>query len=402
MSQQIPIPIKALPHPGQAQVHNSAARFKILDCGRRWGKTRLGVMECLDVAAKGGRAWWVAPSYKMSEVGWRPLRRLATQMPGTEVRRVDREVILPNGGSVTVRSADNPDSLRGEGLDYVVLDECAFMHEDAWNEALRPALADRQGGALFISTPKGRNWFWRAWQRGQDDGDEWQSWKFSSYDNPHVANSEIDAAKATLPERVFLQEFMAEFIEDAGGVFRNVMGCATARDAEPQPNRQYVMGVDWGKSNDFTVLTVLDVESRSMVAFDRFNQIDYTVQLGRLTALHERYRTHAIIAESNSMGTPIIEQMQRQGLPVIPFATTNSTKQAAIDALALAFERADIAILPEPVLVGELQGYEMTRLPSGLMRYGAPEGMHDDTVMSLAIAWHGLGRPMPEGLVDFA
>jgi phage terminase large subunit-like protein len=346
-------------------------------------------MECLDVAAKGGRSWWVAPSYKMSEVGWRPLRRLAAQMPGTEVRKVDREIILPSGGSVTVRSADNPDSLRGEGLDFVVMDECAFMHEDTWTEALRPSLADRQGHALFISTPKGRNWFWRLYQMGQAEGDEWQSWKFTSYDNPHVPDSEIDAAKATLPERVFLQEFMAEFIEDAGGVFRNVMGCATAIEAEPVRNRQYIMGVDWGKSNDFTVLTVLDVETRSMVYIDRFNQIDYTVQLGRLTALHERYDCHAIIAESNSMGTPIIEQMHRQGLPVIPFTTTNSTKQVAIDALALAFERGDIEIIPDHVLINELQSYEMDRTPSGLVRYGAPDGMHDDTVMSLAFAWHG-------------
>jgi len=90
---------------------------------------------------------------------------------GAEVRKVDRQIILPMGGEVTVRSADDPDSLRGEGLDFVVMDECAFMQENAWIEALRPALSDRQGRAMFISTPKGRNWFWRIWQRGLDDGE---------------------------------------------------------------------------------------------------------------------------------------------------------------------------------------------------------------------------------------
>jgi phage terminase large subunit-like protein len=348
-------------------------------------------MECLDAAAKGKRAWWVAPSYKMSEVGWRPLRRLAGQIPGAEIRKVDRQVILPGGGEVTVRSADNPDSLRGEGLDFVVLDECAFMLETAWNEALRPALADRKGRALFISTPKGRNWFWRIWQRAASDGGEWHGWQFTSYDNPFIADSEIDAAKAMLPDRIFRQEFMAEFIDDAGGVFRRVMDAATAQQQDdPTPGHSYVFGVDWGKHNDFTVITVLDLTDKSLVYFDRFNQIDYVLQAGRLKALAGRFKPTTVVAESNSIGDPVIEQLRRDGLPVTAFNTTSATKTAAIDALALAFEQGSIRILNDPILIGELQAYEMERLPSGQLRYNAPAGMHDDCVMSLAIGWTGV------------
>jgi len=391
------IRIDARPHPGQEEVHKSSARFKLLACGRRkrWGKTRLGVNECLDVAAKGGRAWWVAPSYKMSEVGWRPLRQIGTRI-GAEIRKVDRQVILPGGGSVSVRSADNPDSLRGEGLDFVVVDECAFVPEAAWNEALRPALSDRLGKAMFISTPKGRNWFWRMWQRGQDsDHDDWMSWQFPTSDNPFIAPSEIEAARMGLPERVFQQEYLALFLDDAGGVFRRVMDAATAKEQEPVPGRQYAMGVDWGKSNDFTWLTVMDVADKRMVYQDRFNQIDYAVQRGRLQALHERYKCDVIMAESNSMGEPIIEQLQRDGLPVRGFATTNATKAAIIEALALAFEQGAITILNDPTLIGELQAYEMARLPSGMVRYSAPEGMHDDGVMSLALAWSAVADSGP-------
>src|SRR3990170_5790684 len=141
-AQMIRIDVK--PHPGQVAVHTSPARFKVLAAGRRFGKTRLGVNECYTVASKGGRAWWVAPSYKMSEVGWRPIRRMGGRA-GAEVRLSDRRIVLPNGGEITVRSADDPNSLRGEGLDLVIMDECAFMHEEAWTEALRPALSDRQG-----------------------------------------------------------------------------------------------------------------------------------------------------------------------------------------------------------------------------------------------------------------
>jgi len=115
------------PHAGQKEVHRSSARFKVLSAGRRWGKTRLGVNECVSVANEGGRAWWVSPSYKTSEVGWRPLRQMCARIPGVEIRLGDRMVNFPGGGSVAVRSADKPDSLRGEGLDFVVMDECAFM-----------------------------------------------------------------------------------------------------------------------------------------------------------------------------------------------------------------------------------------------------------------------------------
>jgi hypothetical protein len=138
-----------------------------------------------------------------------------------------------------------------------------------------------------------------------------------------------------------------------------------------------------------------------MVAMDRFNQIDYSVQRGRLQALAERYHVESIIAESNSMGEPIIEQLQRDGLPVRGFQTTNATKAAAIEALALAFERGELAILNDPVLVGELQAYEMDRLPSGMVRYSAPEGMHDDTVMALALMWQGMADSGPLVLFEF-
>jgi hypothetical protein len=302
-----------------------------------------------------------------------------------------------------VRSADNPDSLRGEGLDFVALDECAFTKEEAWSEALRPALSDRQGKALFISTPKGRNWFWRLWTLGNSgDDDGWQSWRFPTGDNPYIPPEEIESARASLPDRVFRQEYLAEFIEDAGSVFRGVVAAATATaqdgratvitdsGEEEDAKHDYAFGVDWGKHRDFTVIAVLDTTDNQLVALDRFNQIDYTVQVGRLKALAERFRPSQIVAERNSMGEPLIEQLQRDGLPVQPFTTTNASKAEAVDALALAFERSDIAILPDPVLIGELQAFEARRLPSGMLRYEAPSGMHDDTVMALALAWQAV------------
>ena len=397
-------PLIKLPplHPRQREIALDDARFKVAAAGRRFGKTRLGAALCMMTAGAGGRAWWVAPTYPVAQVGWRLIRRMALQIPGAEVRQAERIATLPNGGEIQVRSADNPDSLRGEGLDFVVMDECAFIHEDAWQEALRPALADRKGRALFISTPKGRNWFWRLWQRCIDDHDhEWHGWQLPTAANPYIDPTEIEAARLGLPERIFAQEFLAQFLDDAGGVFRRVMDAATATPQDGMiGGHEYTFGVDWGRSNDFTAIAVLDVTTAELVALDRFNQIDYSLQLARLTALYERFRPRAIVAEANSMGQPLIEQLQAAGLPVVPFTTTAASKQIAVDALALAFERGSIRIIPDPVLIAELQAYEAERLPSGMLRYGAPAGMHDDTVMALMLAWHN-PTPATAGVTSY-
>ena len=124
-----------------------------------------------------------------------------------------------------------------------------------------------------------------------------------------------------------------------------------------------------------------------MAFSDRFNQIDYSVQRGRLHAIYDRFQPYKILAESNAMGDPIIEQLFNEGLPVEPFRMTNSSKKAIIDSLVLAFERREIRILPDSTLIAELQAFEVERLPSGLLRYNAPHGLHEDTVISLALAW---------------
>lgn len=376
-------------HEGQISVWNSDARFKVLVCGRRWGKTMLGALACIAVAIKGGRAWWVAPTYPIAGVGWRQIKKLAAQIEGSTKNEVERTVHLPGGGWAQVKSADNPDSLRGEGLDLLVADECAFIKEPAWNEALRPALSDREGRAIFISTPKGRNWFWRLYTRGEGGEPGWQSWRFPTASNPFISPDEIAEAKRTLPERIFRQEYMAEFIEDSGTVFRRVLEAATATPRSR--GKCAAIGVDWGKHDDFTVLTAIDPEGR-MIAWDRFNQIDYTVQLGRLGAMIDQYQPDHIVPEMNSMGEPLVEQLQRRYGNVHGFQTTNQSKAQIIEDLVLAFERGDISIFNEPVLINELQAFEMDRLPSGMIRYAAPQGIHDDAVISLGLAWHGLKR----------
>lgn len=252
---------------------------------------------------------------------------------------------------------------------------------------IRSTLIDLKGDAYFSGTPKGQNGYWQLYNQ---TGDEWMRWQMSSYENPHIPASELDALKTTMTERAFQQEIMAQFLEDGGGVFRHVMASATATKREAgEKDKQYVIGADWGRSNDATVFCVLDFVSGECVFMDRMMDTDYASQRIRLIGLAERFNRAAVLVETNSIGQPQLEELQRMGLSVQGFITTNATKAQIIDALALAFEQDKIKMIDDPVLVSELMGYQSERLPSGLLRYGAPEGMHDDCVIALALAWWG-------------
>jgi phage FluMu gp28-like protein len=188
---------------------------------------------------------------------------------------------------------------------------------------------------------------------------------------------------------------MAQFLDDGGGVFRGVRAVATLDPAEPTEGGQYVIGVDWGRSNDATVFSVIDATSKEQVYMDRMTNTDYASQRLRLQALSKRYNRAMVVAEANSIGQPNIEELQALHVPVTGFITTNATKAQIIQALELAFEHRAISLLRDEVQIMELMAYTSERLPSGLIRYGAPEGIHDDTVIALALAWYAAASHAP-------
>lgn len=310
---------------------------------------------------------------------------------GITIRDGDKRIeFTKTGGSIEIRSTHYPDNLRGAGLNFAVLDEAAYMHPDVWSEVVRPMLLESRGGALFLSTPRGRNWFWELYQLGLNpDEPEWASFHFDSSVNPLVAHEELQAIRRTTNERTYREEYMAEFLEDSGAVFRGVKQAATADTAATyQDNHRYVMGVDWGKDHDYTAIVVMDSTSKQMVTLERFNQIGYHHQRQRLKAIAERWHVDVIWAEANSIGTPIIEELQRDGLYVRPFMTTSRSKAPLIEGLALAIENGKLALLPDDTLLRELTSYQLERTLMGSYRYSAPAGMHDDTVIATALAWH--------------
>lgn len=361
-------------------------------CGRRFGKTETGKLALLTGFLLGGRCWWLAPTYQMAGQVWRDLKMICAPLPGIEINEAERRMDMANGGMLAIRSTFSADHLRGAGLDLAVLDEAAYMDAMVWPEVVRPMLVERGGGALLMSSPRGRNWFWEVYQQGLDPANvQWQAFHYTSYDSPLIAPGELDDIQRMTSARVWRAEYLAEFVDDEGQVFRGIREAANAPlDAQPVPGGHYVAGLDWGREKDFTALVIIDADSRAVVALDRFRHMSWSLQRSRLAALCEQWRPAVIWAESNSIGGPNIEALQAEGLPVRAFQTTAQSKKTLIEALALAIEKEDIALLPDETLLNELAAYSSEPLPSGGCRYGAPPGLHDDTVIALALAWHGV------------
>ena len=396
------------PHPGQRRLIARAAKRNVACCGRRWGKTYALTEILLNrpggaLAGKRGdgrrglpTAWYAPNDAYFSKV----FQGIAHQYAGV-IRRATsqpRPVIeFKNGGAIDFWTLENPMKCgRGNHYARVIVDEAAHARhlKDAWEQTIEFTLADLDGDAWFISTPYGMNYFSELFRRGERDAD-WASLTAPSTDNPHLTPGWMEGKRATMPERVFRQEVLAQFLDTGAGVFRGVDRLPVCEWLDAAAGREgYVIGVDWARHEDFTVFAVLRSDG-ALVHMDRFSGVGYELQVGRLTALWQRFGRCPILAESNSMGGPLIERLQRERVTVRAFNTTAESKAEAIEALSLAIEQQRLSLPADPrvePLRTELVAFDQERLPSGRMRYGAPPGQHDDTVMALAIAWDGLGR----------
>lgn len=404
------------PHPGQQIIQQQARRFNWLAAGRRWRKTTLVMSIAVEEAATRGKTIvWGAPTYDQVRVGWEETRRACRGAANFNETRMHAR--FPNGGQILYRSLDNPDNARGHTADGVVIDEIQDVHPDAWYEVLRPMLLDTGGWMWGVGTPKGQNWVYVEHNRAADRTDS-RAWQVPTLgvritdhglerephplENPNVAFSEIEQLYESLPQATFQQEILGIFLQNEGAVFRNITANLTAPlDATPAAHAGHrtVMGVDWAQVHDYTALSVLCVPCRCEVALDRFNQVEWAVQRDRLSTLAARWAVQSVLAELNSIGSPNVEALQRAGLPVRGFATTASSKPPLIQALALALEREDYRWLDIPVATAELAAYEVTVTPqTGAARYSAPPGLHDDTVITRALALRA--ATTDAGLVD--
>ena len=374
-------------------------------CGRRFGKTAFGVDRLASVALEGWPVAWFAPNYKYLSEAYRDFLRLLRPVVSRH-STTDKRIELVTGGVIEFWSLEDPDAGRSRKYKRVCIDEAAKARhlETAWTHAIRATLADYRGDADFYSTPRGRDYFWRIYTRGQTGDDrDWSSWRMPTSANPYIDPAEIDAARRQLPERVFAQEFLAEFLEDAGGVFRRVRESVDGgrRKNEPAsaPGRTgYVLGVDLARVEDFTVLTVVDA-SLKQVYHERFNQISWERQIARITDVATRFRADIVI-DSTGVGDPIFERLRSLPCAVSPYGFTASSKEALINNLAIKLEQGLIRLMDVEAQTNELLAYEYTTTPSRNLRTSAPSGMHDDCVIALALAAWGRGQTYSAGFFD--
>jgi hypothetical protein len=395
MSNEIKLILPKL-HNNQEHIKNHLDRFNVFDCGRRFGKNILDEDLATATMLAGYPVGWFEPTYKSLADTWREI--ISMLYPVTKVKsEQEHRIQLITGGVLEMWSLDDPDSGRGRKYKRVFINEAAKVKqlEYAWTNVIRATLADLIGDAFFTSTPKGLNYFFSLWSRAEKEAN-WKRFKYSTYDNPHIAKSEVDAMKIELPERVFQQEIMADFIED-GAYFQGVDQAATIEQPETledHAGHTFYMAADWGLSNDYTVLGVGCADCGRVVDWDRFTNIDFTYQREKLYTMADRWHVEEVLPERNSFGEPNIEiVMSRVNIQNGPdgqpgYYTTATNKPGLIQALANGLEHGQFKV--PKAAADELRVYEVETMASGHPKFGAPDGMHDDWVMMLALLYRAL------------
>lgn len=378
-------------------------RIIVLCAGRRFGKSALCAYIALRVLIQPNqKIWIVSPTYDLSLKVFNYLVRwfgilAPSQLKGV-VYRPYPKIQTATGSVIECKSAENPKSLLGEELDLLIVDEAGQIDRRIWEQFLFPTTASRKGKTIFISTPLGKNWFYEQFIEAEKEGG---AFTFESRDNPHFPDGEWERAEKMLPPHVFKQEYMAQFLDDASAVFRGVKDIIRdGIEQDVQSDRFYTIGVDLGKYQDYTVLTVIDRQTNNVVHIDRFKDIDWNLQKARIKALAQRYNNARLVIDSTGVGDPISEDLKRQGLLVDDFKYTGKSKQQLIEKLVIWIEQKNISIPPHRFLINELESFGYNLSDKGHLSYSAPHGQHDDCVNSLALAiWTLIGKAKPQNVL---
>jgi hypothetical protein len=321
--------------------------------------------------------------------------------------KTERRIEVINGGVIEFWSLQDEDAGRSRKYKRVVIDEAAKCKNlrKAWQEAIRPTLSDYRGDADFLSTPKGKDFFWECYVKGLDPLEpDWACWRMPTSTNPYIHPDEIVDLRRNLPERVFLQEILAVFHDDGGGVFTKVIEAVdkerTDRAEKAKAHLLYSQGSDLARKVDFSVNTVLGPDGRQ-VFFDRYQRIDWALQFDRIAATSLAYNNATVTFDATAMGGDMThEALRKRKMGTLkPFNFSNSTKEALIDNLALMLEQGRLRLMDIPEQTAELTAFEYEVLPSRKVRMQAPEGMNDDIVIGLALAAWGMGKTRKLGFL---
>lgn len=397
------------PHAGQKPVLESSARFKVLNCGRRWGKTLLAAKIIVTKSREQDQMlWWVSPTYRVVKRGYAEVLKqlppgvLAHDPPPESNFDAGRSVILrfKNGTRMEFYSSERPEGMLGAAVDFAVLDEAAMMKPAIFHQIVSPTLIDRLGSALLISTPRGKNWFHSVWLKGQDPAQtEWASWTFTTQDNPTLPPGEADRMAADMPRMEADQEIYAKWLAAGSSVFLLDKRATEDRaihenglvEGHERIHGAVFLGIDLARTNDYTVLYGTQEKDRRNVYFERMQAVAWSEQRRRIrravqTLTRAGAESVTLMVDEGNAGSVIVEDLEEAGYDVVGINFTTH-KANMVRLLGNDLERGRAFVLD--VGVSEFENYTMTMSPAGRMTYSAPEGQHDDIVSAKMLSHWG-------------
>lgn len=379
------------PHKKQLEIHNAISghgKFFVVSIGRQFGKTIMGENQalkwCLD--NNNWRVGWISPTYKQCKKVFKEMVRALGKCPfySKPPNHSELTFFFLNGSELIFYSAEAYDSIRGETFDAIVGDEVAFWKREAWTEVIKATLLVRGKKALLLSTPKGKDLFYELFNQAHSNNN-YHSFFGTSYDNPFIDSKEIDDARLTLPDHIFRQEYLAEFLEDSGTLFTNIKECIRSGNK----TSLLFAGIDLGRADDYTVLTIVNDKNEEIYC-NRWRHLEWSKIVNNIVEQLNIYKPYTLI-ETNGAQDAIYEQIRNNisfsKNKLQPFVTTVKSKPVIIENLIVSFENKDIGIIGEDWQIAELQAFTYDyNIKTRKIKYSAPVGLHDDYVMSRAIA----------------
>jgi len=382
-------------------------------CGTKFGKTfaAAAAISTRQMTGHGLLGRWVAPIYAQTKIGFKYCKKIVPPPPHTRIDNHDLSLTLTALDSrVEFKSGKYPEDLEGEGIHGgYVLDECAKMQEQVYNSA-RTTVTVTRAPMLNISTPRGKNWFYSKCMAAKDEM-EWATKRglppakmfitAASTDNPLVSAEAVEEARRSMPDRLFRQYYLAEFVDD-GSVFLGYRDCLFGEELELHgPTQRWfdpaydggtvVIGADWAKTQDYTVFTAFDIVTRRLVGFERFHKTPYTEAIRKLVLFARKFKDVMVVKhDKTGLGGVIDDQLSYTELPYDGVTFTNAWKTNAVTALITSVEHKMVGLPRWPEMIDEFESYEVTTSAAGNLSYSAVPGKHDDIVSSLLLSHEAL------------
>lgn len=382
-----------VPHDGQQQFHESGARFRLLVTGRRFGKTMAGANETWDMCKRypGTEILVTAPEYStLKRFDLPALKRAIPKEKIAKINISDMTIELKDGTLIyLIATNKNYDAIRGGGYSFVWMDEAALTIKTAWDEAIRPAIGDKQAEVIFTTTPKPLSWLQELFDT-EDSNHE--MFHFGTKDNPYFPEEELEEMRAKMPEDVYRQEVLGEWLDDIGEVFKNIRRCVMGGFDKPAMSDTYVAGVDLGKKRDWTVIDIIRQRDNHTVFWDRWQNEDWDITIERLANKIKEYNNAIVELDATGLGDVVLDMLRVKHLRISANVFDNKLKVNLIQNLQVCIEQR-LHTFPEiPIAINEMRIFKRKIQPSGLIKYSAPEGYHDDCVIAKALACKGI-RP---------